>query len=71
MVTFPLKAEMPPRKDKPGSFFTQRVDDVPDAPPGNREAPTLRPSIKRNTPCRWHGHLVEGYWTHNGDAPTR
>lgn len=30
---------------------------------GNSERPTLTPSIQRNTPCRWHGHLTDGMWT--------
>ncbi len=29
---------------------------------GNESAPTLSPSIQRNTPCRWHGHLIKGVW---------
>jgi hypothetical protein len=30
---------------------------------GNLEHPTLIPSIKRRTPCRWHGTLTAGVWT--------
>ncbi len=101
---FPLRAEMPPQRDRPGSFcFTQRYNDPPDAPAcgihficpcgcgahgsalfrgrgtdgrpeldwdGDRERPTLTPSIQRNSDCRWHGHLTRGYWVLNpGDAP--
>ncbi len=29
---------------------------------GNRERPTLTPSVRRITGCRWHGHLVAGVW---------
>jgi len=35
---------------------------------GNREAPTLSPSIKHNPgrpgsdDCNWHGHLIAGVW---------
>lgn len=27
---------------------------------GNVEAPTLTPSIQRNTPCQWHGYMRAG-----------
>ena len=27
---------------------------------GNRERPTLTPSILKTTPCRWHGFLTSG-----------
>lgn len=27
---------------------------------GNREKPTLTPSIQRNIGCRWHGYLTDG-----------
>jgi len=29
---------------------------------GNRESPTLSPSIQRTTDCRWHGWLRDGFW---------
>lgn len=29
---------------------------------GNREAPTLIPSVLMTTPCRWHGWLRSGVW---------
>lgn len=29
---------------------------------GNREKPTLSPSIQKTCECRWHGHLVNGVW---------
>lgn len=29
---------------------------------GNREAPTLSPSILRTSGCRWHGYLRDGWW---------
>lgn len=29
---------------------------------GNREAPTLTPSIMRMSGCRWHGFLQGGVW---------
>ena len=29
---------------------------------GNKEAPTLLPSIQRNSNCRWHGFLENGIW---------
>jgi hypothetical protein len=27
---------------------------------GNRDKPTLKPSIQCNTPCKWHGYLTAG-----------
>ena len=37
---------------------------------GNRGYPTLKPSIQRNSACRWHGFLTRGYWVLNeNDAP--
>jgi hypothetical protein len=35
---------------------------------GNREQPTLTPSIRRLSGCKWHGHLVHGAWTPCGDS---
>lgn len=35
---------------------------------GSVERPTLEPSLRRNTPCKWHGHLVDGAWTNVGDG---
>ncbi|WP_081816764.1 DUF6527 family protein [Fodinicurvata fenggangensis] len=29
---------------------------------GNREAPTLRPSVLQIGGCRWHGFLTAGEW---------
>lgn len=29
---------------------------------GNRDAPTLDPSIQRTQGCKWHGHLIAGVW---------
>lgn len=96
MTNYPLRAEIPPQADRPGSFcFTQKYGDPDDAPvfgihyvcpcgcgahgsiafrgrgydnrpewdwDGDREYPTLKPSIQRNTGCRWHGWLTRGYW---------
>lgn len=27
---------------------------------GDREKPTMTPSIQKTTPCRWHGYLTDG-----------
>ncbi len=35
---------------------------------GNREAPTLAPSIRRLIGCKFHGHLRAGVWTFEGDS---
>ena len=29
---------------------------------GNWEQPTLTPSVRMLTPCRWHGYLTAGEW---------
>jgi hypothetical protein len=29
---------------------------------GNREAPTLSPSLQQLGPCKWHGFLRAGQW---------
>lgn len=29
---------------------------------GNREKPTLMPSVQKTSPCRWHGWLRAGEW---------
>jgi hypothetical protein len=29
---------------------------------GNRDSPTLIPSIKHMDGCKWHGHLSAGVW---------
>lgn len=29
---------------------------------GNVERPTLNPSVKRTTGCKWHGWLRDGVW---------
>jgi len=35
---------------------------------GNRERPTLHPSIRDLSGCRFHGHLQGGVWTFVGDS---
>lgn len=35
---------------------------------GNRERPTLTPSIRRLNHCKWHGHLIAGVWQPAGDS---
>ena len=30
---------------------------------GNKDQPTLLPSIQRTTGCKWHGHLKVGIWS--------
>lgn len=48
----------------------------PGAAPGNRVwgwngdqvRPTLQPSIRYMTGCRWHGFLTSGMWTPCGDS---
>lgn len=35
---------------------------------GNRERPTLHPSIRDLSGCRFHGHLNNGVWTFCGDS---
>lgn len=35
---------------------------------GNREQPTLDPSIKRVGGCKWHGYLKAGVWEPCGDS---
>ena len=35
---------------------------------GNREHPTLAPSIRDMNGCRWHGHLQNGIWTPQPDS---
>lgn len=35
---------------------------------GNREAPTLSPSIRRTRGCKWHGFLKAGVWEPCGDS---
>jgi hypothetical protein len=30
---------------------------------GDIHRPTLSPSLKRGSPCRWHGHLTNGHWS--------
>jgi len=29
---------------------------------GNKEAPTLTPSVLRTSGCKWHGYLTKGEW---------
>lgn len=38
---------------------------------GNEKAPTLFPSLRRGTPCRWHGFLKVGVWIPCEDSPTK
>lgn len=35
---------------------------------GNRQAPTLDPSIRRTVGCKWHGYLQAGIWKPCGDS---
>jgi hypothetical protein len=35
---------------------------------GNRSAPTLTPSIRRNVECKFHGHLQKGVWSACSDG---
>jgi len=35
---------------------------------GNRQCPTLNPSIRRMTPCGFHGYLKTGKWISAGDG---
>lgn len=35
---------------------------------GNEKLPTLSPSIKRHTPCGFHGHLQAGVWSACSDG---
>lgn len=35
---------------------------------GNEQKPTLTPSLRRNTPCKWHGFLTSGVWRAEGDS---
>lgn len=35
---------------------------------GNRESPTLAPSIRDLAHCKFHGHLRSGVWTFEGDS---
>lgn len=35
---------------------------------GNRDVPTLAPSIRDVGTCYFHGHLREGVWTFEGDS---
>jgi hypothetical protein len=35
---------------------------------GNRDTPTLRPSIRRLDGCRWHGYLHQGEWQPCADS---
>jgi hypothetical protein len=34
---------------------------------GNKEKPTLWPSLQLNSACRWHGHLVDGIFKRCGE----
>jgi hypothetical protein len=55
------------------------VDYVPIAPgdkkdhawqwDGNRESPTLSPSLLRYTPCAWHGFMHGGKWNWCAGTP--
>jgi Family of unknown function (DUF6527) len=35
---------------------------------GNREYPTISPSIRRMDRCHWHGYLKAGVWEPCGDS---
>lgn len=35
---------------------------------GNREKPTISPSIRRLDTCKWHGHLVDGIFQPCSDS---
>jgi len=35
---------------------------------GNREKPTLKPSIRDLLTCKFHGHLTNGVWTFEADS---
>lgn len=35
---------------------------------GNRERPTITPSIRQLNGCKWHGHLRAGVWQPEGDS---
>ena len=35
---------------------------------GNRERPTLSPSIRRTIDCKFHGHLQAGVWSACADG---
>ena len=35
---------------------------------GDRDKPTLRPSIRDMAGCRYHGHLTDGVWTFETDS---
>jgi hypothetical protein len=38
---------------------------------GNHDTPTLTPSIRDIGTCYFHGHLVAGQWTFEGDSNVR
>lgn len=39
---------------------------------GDEIHPTLTPSLRRATPCKFHGHLQKGIWSaYSGGAPVR
>lgn len=35
---------------------------------GDRDKPTLQPSIRDVGSCFYHGHITEGVWTFEGDS---
>lgn len=35
---------------------------------GSTEKPSLQPSIRRLSHCKWHGHLQDGVWIPCGDS---
>ena len=35
---------------------------------GDVPYPTLAPSIRRPSGCKWHGHLISGTWQPSGDS---
>lgn len=36
---------------------------------GSETTPTLSPSLRRYTPCHFHGHLNSGVWSAEKDSP--
>lgn len=52
-----------------GKLGTLEFSNSPDPEPGrtwewdgNRDLPTLKPSIRQLGPCGWHGYLTDGYF---------
>lgn len=56
-----------------GSMFALPVNKGDGAHPSwtwdkNLEKPTLSPSIRDLSGCKFHGHLISGVWTFTGDS---